>query len=228
MTTTIGVAGIRRAATTRSSFLQNVSRRHTRERSMKKEQIRELLLQALETEMGGVEVYTKALECVANDDLRMEWTEYLDQTKNHVRVVRDLCGRLGIDPDEQTPGRKAVGTIGKSLVSAMTVAQEEAEGAQLVAGECVVLAETKDHLNWELLAEVAKELDGVAKQAVEDACDGVEEEEDEHLYHSQGWTRELWLEALGLPAVLPPPEEEKDVKTAIGAERAKQQREELL
>ena len=31
-------------------------------------------------------------------------------------------------------------------------------------------------------------------------------------------------DALGLPAVLPPPEEEKDVKTAIGAARAKQAR----
>ncbi|PYQ04208.1 MAG: hypothetical protein DMF82_11345 [Acidobacteria bacterium] len=33
---------------------------------------------------------------------------------------------------------------------------------------------------------------------------------------------------LGLPAVLPPPEEEKDVKTAIGAARAKQARKEML
>jgi hypothetical protein len=31
-----------------------------------------------------------------------------------------------------------------------------------------------------------------------------------------------------MPAVLPPPEEEKMVKTAIGAARAKQSREEML
>ena len=43
-----------------------------------------------------------------------------------------------------------------------------------------------------------------------------------------GWTRELWIESLGLPAVLPPPEEEKDVKTAIGAARAKIARKEML
>ena len=43
-----------------------------------------------------------------------------------------------------------------------------------------------------------------------------------------GWARELWLEFLGLPAVLPPPEEERHVKTAIGAERAKQSRENML
>ena len=52
----------------------------------------------------------------------------------------------------------------------------------------------------------------------------VEEQEDEHLYHTTGWTRELWIASLGLPAVLPPPEEQKDVKTAIGAARAKQVR----
>jgi len=52
----------------------------------------------------------------------------------------------------------------------------------------------------------------------------VEEQEDEHYYHSKGWMRELALESLGLKAVLPPPEERKDVKSAIGAQRAKAQR----
>jgi len=61
-----------------------------------------------------------------------------------------------------------------------------------------------------------------------EAYDAVEDEEDEHLYHTIGWTRELWIQALGLPAVLPPPEEEKDVKSAIGAARAKQARKEML
>lgn len=46
-----------------------------------------------------------------------------------------------------------------------------------------------------------------------------------------GWTREVWIEALGMPAVLPPPEEEKDVKTAktaIDAAREKQERKRML
>jgi len=43
-----------------------------------------------------------------------------------------------------------------------------------------------------------------------------------------GWARELWIESLGMPAVLPPPEEEKNVKSAIGAARASQSREEML
>jgi hypothetical protein len=38
----------------------------------------------------------------------------------------------------------------------------------------------------------------------------LEEQEDEHVYHTKGSSRELWIGALGMPAVLPPPEEEKD------------------
>ena len=103
----------------------------------------------------------------------------------------------------------------------------EAKAAQLVAAECVVEAETKDHLNWDLIGQVAKSKGNDAK-ALKEAYEEVEEEEDEHLYHTTGWARELWIESLGLPAVLPPPEEEKEVTTAIGAARAKQSRKEML
>ena len=69
---------------------------------------------------------------------------------------------------------------------------------------------------------------GDKAKALKQAVEEVEEDEDEHLYHTQGWTRELWIASLGLPAVLPPPEEEREVKTAIGAARAKQARKEML
>jgi hypothetical protein len=112
----------------------------------------------------------------------------------------------------------------------MEVALSAGDGttAQLVAAECVVDAETKDHANWELIGRVAEESSGDMKKALIEAYEQVEEQEDEHLYHTMGWARELWLESLGLPAVLPPPEEQKKVKTAIGASRAEQSREDML
>jgi rubrerythrin len=197
---------------------------------MKKEQLNELLYQALETELGGVQVYTTALKCAANADLKEEWEEYLGQTQNHVRIVRDLFGKLGLDPEAQTPGRQVVKHIGGALVEAMEMARRggNLQAAEIVAAECVVLAETKDHLNWELIGECAKKLKGETADALKKAYGEVEEEEDEHLYHTAGWCREMWIEALGMPAVLPPPEEEKEVKTAIGAARAKQARQEML
>jgi len=197
---------------------------------MKKAQLHELLYQALETERGGIQVYQTALRCVVNGELKKEWQEYLTQTQNHERIVRGVCEKLGLDPEKETPGRQVVRHIGQSLVKAMEMALKagKPEAAQLVAAECVVEAETKDHLNWELIGEVSKKLTGPEGKALKEAYEEVEEEEDEHLYHTTGWSRELWIESLGLPAVIPPPEEEKEVKTAIGAARAKKARREML
>ncbi len=197
---------------------------------MNNEQIGELLYQALETEHGGVEVYETALKCALNDDLKEEWQEYLEQTRNHEQIVRQTMEKLGLDPETDTPGRTIVRHIGHALVEAMERALSggKPEAAQLVACECVVEAETKDHLNWELIRELSTKLKGDEGKALKEACDQVEEQEDEHLYHTTGWCRELWIESLGMPAVLPPPEEEKEVKTAIGAARAKKARKEML
>jgi rubrerythrin len=197
---------------------------------MKQEQLKELLYQALETEQGGILIYETALRCAINEDLKEEWTEYLEQTRNHEQVIRGVMEQLGFDAEEETPGRSVVHHIGQSLVQAMEMALDEGtpEAAQLVATECVVLAETKDHMNWELMGKFAEAAKGDEKKAIQDAVDEVEDEEDEHLYHSSGWARELWIESLGMPAVLPPPEEKKDVKTAIGAARAKDSREDML
>jgi rubrerythrin len=185
----------------------------------------DLLYQALETEKGGVQVYTTALRCALNKELREEWNDYLEQTKTHVQVVIDILKALGLDPNAETPGRKVVRYIGTSLVKAMELALRSADpqAAQIVAAECVVLAETKDHLNWELIGELAKNADPADAALLKQAYEQVEDEEDEHLYHTTGWTRELWIQALGMPAVLPPPEEVK-VATAIEAAQAKESR----
>lgn len=197
---------------------------------MKTEQLNNLLYEALETEMGGIQIYETAIECAINDDLKEEWEEYLEQTQNHERILLELMQKLGLDPELETPGREVVRHIGEALVQAMEMAKASGkpEVAQLVATECVVLAETKDHMNWELIGMCAEKLKGANGQALKAAHEEVEDQEDEHLYHTKGWARELWIDSLGMPAVLPPPEEEKDVKTAIGAARAEKSRKDML
>lgn len=197
---------------------------------MKKEQVEELLYQALETELGGVEIYRKAIGCAVNDELKGEWEKYLSETENHVRIVKQVFADLAMDTEAETPGRRVVRHKGQSLLKAMDMASQSGNevGAQLVAAECVVEAETKDHANWELIGRIAEKATGDMRKVLTEAYEQVEEEEDMHLYHTMGWARELWIESLGMPAVLPPPEEEKKVKTAIGASRAEQSRDEML
>ena len=194
------------------------------------QQLNDLVIQMMETELGGEQVYRTAIECAVNSDLKEEWEGYLEETLTHQNVVRSLCDTLGLDPDMQTPTRQVVKHIGESLVQAMQLAQKGGNpvAAQLVACECVVHAETKDHANWELLGKVAEVATGDIGKALKIAHEAVEQDEDHHLYHTKGWCRELSIQALGMPAVLPPPEEVKNVETAIGASRAEQARTSML
>jgi rubrerythrin len=193
---------------------------------METPQLKELLLQSLEHERGGVKIYEAALECAQNEDLEEELEKYLSQTRNHVRVLTDVCDALGIEPEAQTPGTKIIRGMGESLVAAIEKARAagDPDAAQIVACECVVLAETKDHLDWELIGVASKHLKGEEAKVLKEAYDEIEDEEDEHLYHSRGWCRELWLQSLGVKAVLPPPEEKRHVKTAIAAARTEKAR----
>lgn len=195
-----------------------------------KDQLHELLYQALETERGGIQVYETAISCAVNEDLAEEWQEYLEQTRNHEKILLNVFSELGLDPEKDTPGRRVVALIGESLVKAMQLAKKsgDAAAAELVAGECVVHAETKDHLNWELIGHLVEHGKGEEIEVLENAYGEVADEEAHHLYHTAGWTRELWIQSLGLPAVLPPPEEVKSVETPIGASRAAQARDEML
>ncbi|MFI5328154.1 MAG: hypothetical protein ACHQ7H_18115, partial [Candidatus Rokuibacteriota bacterium] len=138
---------------------------------MKTEQLNALLYQALETEQGGIQVYETALRCVVNEELKEEWREYLEQTRRHEQSVLRVFEAFELDPDADTPGRRVVRHIGASLVRAMEMALEagDREAAQLVAAECVVEAETKDHLNWELLHQASDAVKGEKGKALKQA-----------------------------------------------------------
>lgn len=131
---------------------------------MDNKQVEELVLQSLEQEIEGERIYDTALECAVDTDLRDEWTKYLEATKMHVAVLMKICETLAIDPEKETPGRAAVRNVGAALEDAMKLAKAsgDATAAELVASECVVLAETKDHFDWELIGKCAERLSGKA------------------------------------------------------------------
>jgi hypothetical protein len=182
-----------------------------------------LLYEALETELGGVQIYTNAIRFAITPDLRSEWEGYLAETLHHVQVVRGLLKTAGLDPDAEVAPRYPVRLVGETLVQAIVKSTGGGDPAasQLVAAECVVLAETTAHANWEALSLLAQKLSGELGEALSAACNEVEAQEDRHLFHTKGWARELRAKSLGLPAELPPPEERQNVDSAIAAARAK-------
>ncbi len=197
---------------------------------MDRQAMHELLYQMLETELGGEKLYEAAIEAAVDDDLRDEWQDYLDETRTHQALLGKVFATAGLDPDQDTLGRRVVRAKAEALVEAIRTAQggDDPRQAELVAAECVVEAEAKDLQNWELLEHLSEELDGELGHVVREAVDEAKEQEAEHFLHTKGFARELWLQFLGLPAALPPPEEEKSVTTLIGAGRAEHQREDYL
>lgn len=197
---------------------------------MNTQQVQELLLQALETEIGGQSLYQDAISVAVNDELREEWQGYHEETQYHEQILRGVFRDLDLDTEAASPGRTIVREKARSLLQSMRAAKDSGnpELAQLVAAEAIVEAETKDHQNWRLIGMVAENGDGELAEILKRAHEEVEDQEDEHLYHNMGWARELWIQSLGIEAVLPPPEEEQDVRTAIGASRAEQARESML
>lgn len=185
--------------------------------------IEEFLYEMLETEIGGVQVYEKAIELARNRDLRHEFSEYLAQTREHIRHVTRILKSMSLDPERETPGRKSVRFMGEALVELMETAEAAGDplAAQRVAAEAVVQAETKDQMNWELLGKLAGGIEGDLGEVFSEIQSKVQTEENEHLYHSKGWVRELWMDAMALPSILPPPEERMHVKSALGAEVVK-------
>src|SRR5688500_7832092 len=94
-----------------------------KETTMKPEQVKELLLQSLEHERGGIQVYETALECVQNDDLREEWEKYLEETRNHERVLAELCEARKIAREAGSPRRDIVRMPGEAPDAAVDQAR---------------------------------------------------------------------------------------------------------
>jgi len=62
---------------------------------------------------------------VQNDELRCEWRAHLEQTQAHVARLHEVFAGLGLDPNVDTPGRRVVRTLARSLVQAMLLALDD-------------------------------------------------------------------------------------------------------
>jgi rubrerythrin len=185
---------------------------------MNTEAVEELLLQSLEHELGGEKIYETALRCVCNAELKKAWETFLGDTREHAAKLRGICVAMQIDPETETPGRAVVRYIGQALERAMqmALAAGDLHLAERVAAECVVLAETKDHLDWEMLDQCGKYLNGSpGGKALREAAAQIEHQENDHLYRTRGFCRELWSQSLGMQMILPLAEQ---VREAAGTQ----------
>ena len=170
------------------------------------------LSEFLMVEQGGLELYRVAASRCSRPELRQRYEEFGRETAHHREVLTQLIERLGGDPNYVSPpARVAQFKAAKLLESSLAVDGLSLQEIEVNDLENVLLTETKDHADWHLLAETARQLAdpkmtdrlkqaatglmsgsapldlGTVRQAIQEAVDEVESDEDEHL----SWAREM-------------------------------------
>jgi rubrerythrin len=171
------------------------------------EWLKQFLSEMLTVERGGVELYDRALEHLAHDDLRSKLEQFYQQTERHVELCEEMLSAAGGDEDDMSPGAEAAEHKAHGLLSA-EVPDHMNDINNL---ENLVLAETKDHWNWELLASLIetieeRDLNKVVSRAVRE----VRKQENDHLTWSQKMLSRLATEAAHQPSEMEEGEESED------------------
>jgi rubrerythrin len=157
------------------------------------------LSEFLMVEQCGWQLYRVVGSRATDKELKERYQEFGQETDRHRTILTSLIRDLGGDPDYVSPTARVAQAKSEALLQSALVSgplsPEEREASDL---ENVVLAETKDHADWELLGQLAEQLpSGKARKAIEAAVAEVGPQEDEHL----GWAQAK-LAALGLKAVM--------------------------
>jgi len=166
--------------------------------SFKREELMDKLSEFLTVERGGIKLYEAALKHVQNREVKDKFREFHKQTIRHEEILTDIIEKLGGKPTYKSAGAKLAEAKANALLKTMNerkgMSQAEAE---LNAIENIVIAETKDHADWELLGHIAhRSEDSRLAQLLKPAVAEVEKQEDEHLHWTQKKMGELALTGL--------------------------------
>jgi rubrerythrin len=173
---------------------------------MEQQVLLDKLSEFLTVEQGGLQLYEVAASHAVEPELQRRYQQFAQQTAQHRAVLVTLIKRLGGDPNYVSPTARLAQVKAEKLLSACLIVEglslQEIEANDL---ENLLLAETKDHADWEVLSQLAQQAtDPQVKRALAEAVQEVEPQEDEHLT----WARQT-LSALTLrlvqegPAPLP-------------------------
>jgi rubrerythrin len=152
------------------------------------EVLRDKLSEFLAVERGGLKLYELALQIATDAIVLQKFHEFREQTRKHETILLRVISALGMDPEYASPAAKVAEQKATALQNTMMSADGlPSPAVEINAIETIVLAETKDHADWELLGKIARQSDDEAiRNVLKPAVAEVEPEEDEHL----SWTKE--------------------------------------
>lgn len=170
------------------------------------EWLKDFLSEMLVVEMGGVKLYEKALDELEHSELEDKLTEFLHQTERHVELCTEMLEAAAGDADYRSHGAEAADHKANGLLSA----QVPAKLTDLNNIENLVLAETKDHWDWDMLASISPRIgDPELKQMASKAIREIRKQEQAHLNWNEQTLSKLAMEsAMHAPDREAPEEEE--------------------
>lgn len=161
--------------------------------------VADMLSAFLMHERCGHALYRSVGKRTHNPVLKSRYEEFGNETAEHVRILEETIARIGGDPGYVSPAARAVRATDDATLQStfLTSGTLDVMTAEMVMLDAVLLAETVDHANWEAVRAMAAEApEGDVKQALQEACEQVEPEEDEHLE----WARSMRLKMTKLQA----------------------------
>lgn len=146
------------------------------------------LSEFLMVEQGGLQLYRVAASRCTDPLLRDQYLTYAQETLQHRELLVRLIEQLGGDPSYVSPTARLAQAKGARLLE-LSFLIDGLSQAELEAGdlENLLLAETKDHADWQLLSQLAPHVeDPNMQRAFRAVVDEVEAQEDAHL----DWARQ--------------------------------------
>lgn len=146
-------------------------------------------------EQMGWHLYRTVAGLTTNPTLKEKYEQFGEETRNHIRIFEELIVAAGGRPGYVSCSARLTQATGMKIAEAATLLPDGAgiNDLELAMLEAVVLAETKCHADWEIVAQLTDKLpDGALKAAFVAAVAEVEEQEDEHL----NWAKDTWSQMI--------------------------------
>lgn len=161
---------------------------HTTSENFIPELLMDRLSEFLTVEKGGAQLYQAALQLVRDPEVLDKFREFHEETRRHEEILTNVIRNLGGDPAYMSHGAALAQTKVEALLATMTTTDSlSPKEAELNAMENIILAETKDYADWELLYKIAhRAKDSRVSSVLKPVVSEVQKQETEHLE----WTRQ--------------------------------------
>lgn len=162
------------------------------------QQLLDKLSESMAVERDGQRLYEAAIQQISDRETAQRFQDFYQQTRRHQDIVAELINALGGDPSYMSPAARVAQRKAEALLRTMTEDRGlSLEERELNAIENIVLAETKDQMDWEVLVRIAIRAGNEALQSImRRSANEVVREEKTHLQWAMKRFAELAMESL--------------------------------